>query len=97
MEPKKFRILLGPTAQRQIEGLETERALQVTKDIKSYLETAPLPFGKTRIKKLFSFDPPLYRLRSGDFRAYYRIVSHEVVILTITHKKESEKVLRNLR
>ncbi len=97
MEPKRFRVQFSPTAQQQIEGLETDDALQVARDIKSYLETSPLPFGKTRIKKLTGFDPPLYRLRSGDFRAYYRIVSHEVVILAVTHKKDSEKVLKKLR
>ena len=34
---------------------------------------------------------PLYRLRSSDFRAYYRIVSGDVIILAITHKKDSGK------
>ncbi len=80
-----------------MEGLETEDALQLARDIKSYLEASPIPFGKTRIKKLTGFDPPLYRLRSGDFRAYYRIISQEVVILAVTHKKDSEKILKKLR
>jgi mRNA-degrading endonuclease RelE of RelBE toxin-antitoxin system len=43
---------------------------------------------------LTGFEPPLYRLRSGAFRAYYRIISGEVIILAITHKKESDKVLK---
>jgi len=94
---KKFRVVFSPTAQKQIEGLETEDALQVVRDIKGYLETAPFPFGKPRIKKLIGFDLPLYRLRSGDFRAYYRIVAQEVVILVVTHKKESDKILKKLR
>jgi mRNA-degrading endonuclease RelE of RelBE toxin-antitoxin system len=62
-----------------------------------YLELSPLPIGKTRIKKLTGFAPPLYRLRSGDFRAYYRIISKPIVILAITHKKDSEKLLKKLR
>lgn len=77
--------------------MEAKGALQLAKDIKSYLETSPLPFGKTRIKKLSGFVPPLYRLRSGDFRAYYRIASREVVILAITDKRDSEKILKKLR
>ena len=80
-----------------MEGLEIDDALQLAKDIKSYLETSPLPFGKTRIKKLTGFVPPLYRLRSGKFRAYYRIIYKEVIILAITQKKDSEKFLRRLR
>ena len=80
-----------------MEDLETEDGLQLARDIKNYLETSPLPFGKTRIKKLTGFDPPVYRLRSGDFRAYYRVLSKNVVILAITHKKDSEKFLKRLR
>ncbi len=80
-----------------MEGLQIDDALQLAKDIKSYLETSPLPFGKTRIKKLTGFAPPLYRLRSGDFRVYYRIISKEVIILAITHKKDSEKFIKKLR
>ena len=79
-----------------MEGLQIDDALQLAKDIKSYLETSPLPFGKTRIKKLTGFVPPLYRLRSGDFRVYYRIISKEVIILAITHKKIARNLLKNL-
>lgn len=97
MEPKRFKVIFGSSAERDIEILEADDAIQLAKDIKTYLETSPFPFGKTRIKKLTGYNPPLYRLRSGDFRAYYRIVSHEVVILAITHKKDSEKILKKLR
>ena len=97
MEEKKFKVRFSPSAQREIEGYEAEDALQLVKDVKRYLESSPLPFGKTRIKKLTGFIPPLYRLRSGDFRVYYRIVSEEVVILAITHKKDSEKFLKKAR
>ena len=91
MEKGKFEVIFSPSAKRDIEKLETDKALQLVRDIKSYLETLPFPVGKTRIKKLTTFQPRLYRLRSGDFRAYYRIISKEVVILAITDKKDSEK------
>jgi mRNA-degrading endonuclease RelE of RelBE toxin-antitoxin system len=93
----RFNVIFSASAQREIEKLEIEDALQLTKDIKNYLEQSPLPFGKSRIKRLTGFDPPLYRLRSGDFRAYYRIVSEDVIILAITHKKDSEKYLRTFK
>ncbi len=93
----RFRVIFSPPAEREIEGLEPDDALQVAKDIKTYLEVSPLPFGKSRIKKLTGFHSPLYRLRSGDFRAYYRIVSTDVVVLAITRKKDSEKALKRLK
>ncbi|HAP67724.1 MAG TPA: hypothetical protein DCQ99_08090 [Nitrospinae bacterium] len=97
MEPKKFKVIFSPSARREIELFEADDAIQLAKDIKTYLETSPLPFGKSRIKKMTGYNPPLYRLRSGDFRAYYRIYPHEVIILVITHKKDSEKFLKKLR
>lgn len=97
MGTKKFEVIFTPSSQREIEGLETDDALQLVKDIKTYLESSPLPFGKSRIKKLTAFSPAVYRLRSGDFRAYYRIIPHNVVILAITHKKDSEKILKKLK
>ena len=97
MDQKKHRIIFGPSAQRDIEKLSVEDARQLAKDIKAYLETSPLPFGKSRVKRLTGFTPPLYRLRSGDLRAYYRIYSGEVVILAVTQRKDSEKILKKLR
>jgi mRNA-degrading endonuclease RelE of RelBE toxin-antitoxin system len=94
---KRFDVIFSPSAQKEIEALEGEDAVRLVRNVKSYLEETPHPFGKTRIKKLTGFNPPLYRLRSGDFRAYYRIVADKVVILAITHKKDSEKILKKLR
>jgi mRNA-degrading endonuclease RelE of RelBE toxin-antitoxin system len=94
VEQKRFKVIFSPSAERDIEKLETNNAIQLVRDIKTYLGTSPLPFGKTRVKKLSNYKPPLYRLRSGDFRAYYQIHSQEVIILTITHKKDSEKIRR---
>lgn len=97
MEQKRLKVIFSPSAERDIERLETDATLQLVKDIKTHLETSPLPFGKTRIKKLSGYKPPLYRMRSGNFRAYYKILSQEVVILAITNKKDSEKILKRLR
>jgi len=96
VEPKKHKIIFSPAAERDIARLDITAAIQLVKDIKDYLETNPLPFGKSRIKKLTGYKPPLYRLRSGDYRAYYRITPVGVVVLAVTNKKDSEKILKKL-
>jgi mRNA-degrading endonuclease RelE of RelBE toxin-antitoxin system len=63
-------------------------------EIQRRLTTEPFKEIKTRIKRLSGLVPPLYRLRVGDYRAYYRIVGDRVVILAILHKKDSERWLR---
>lgn len=93
MAIKKPRVILAGSAERDLRKLEPALALELCRDIASYLEAGPLPIGKPRIKKLAGFTPPLYRLRSGDFRAYYRIREGEVVVLAIRNKKDSEKFL----
>ena len=52
MELKKFNIVFARSAQRDLERFETETALQVVKDIKSYLETFPLGFQENPDKKI---------------------------------------------
>jgi mRNA-degrading endonuclease RelE of RelBE toxin-antitoxin system len=94
---RRFKVIFSPLAQKDVELLETDTSIQIVKDIKSYLELSPLPFAKKRIKKLTTFHPPLYRLRSGGFRTYYRIVSSNVIILAMTHKKDSEKILKKYK
>lgn len=96
MREKRLKVLFSPAAARDIEGLEAEVAAVLVQDIRSCLETQPIPVGKPRIKKLSGFEPPLYRLRSGDFRAYYRIGGDEVIVLAVTLRKDSAKRLKRI-
>ena len=96
MREKRLRVVFSPAAVRDVEGLDAASAVPLVKDIQAYLETRPIPIGKSRLKKLAGFDPPLYRLRSGDFRAYYRIHGDEVVVLAVIRRKDSGKRLRRI-
>jgi mRNA-degrading endonuclease RelE of RelBE toxin-antitoxin system len=93
---KRHKVVFSPAACRDVDVLEAEEAIFLVKDIQAYLETRPVPIGKPRIKKLSGFDPPLYRLRSGDFRAYYRIRRDEVVVPAVTRRKDSARRLKRI-
>lgn len=97
MPPAKFKVVYSAAAQADLERLDPDDAIQVVTDAAAHLSESPLPIGKTRLKRLSGFTPPLYRLRSGDFRAYYRIHGTEVVILRVTDRKDAEKLLKRLR
>ena len=97
MPPAKFRIVYSAAAQADLERLDPDDAIQVMTGAKTHLSESPLPIGKSRLKRLSGFTPPLYRLRSGDFRAYYRIHGTDVVILRVTDRKDAEKLLKRLR
>ncbi len=96
MREKRLRVVFSPAAVRDVESLDTATAIALVNDIRAHLEVRPIPVGKFRIRKLAGFDPPLYRLRSGDFRAYYRICDNEVVVLAVTLRKDSEKRLKRI-
>lgn len=97
MPPAKFRLVYSAAVQADLERLDPDDAIQVVTDAATHLAASPLPIGKTRLKRLSGFMPPLYRLRSGNFRAYYRICGTEVVILRVTDRKDAEKLLKRLR
>ena len=97
MLPAKYRVVYSPVAQTDLERLDADDAIQIVTDAKTHLSDSPLPIGKSRLKRLSGFTPPLYRLRSGDFRAYYRICGTEVVILRVIDRKDAEKLLKRLR
>jgi mRNA-degrading endonuclease RelE of RelBE toxin-antitoxin system len=89
-------VIYTTLAEREISDLDFGKSARIVDDITTYLEINPLPLGKPRIKKLAGFEPPLYRLRSGDFRAYYRIEGDQVSILTVRHKKDSDRFLKRI-
>lgn len=96
MREKRLKVIFSPAAARDVESLHVDEAVTLVRDIRVYLETRPIPIGKPRIKKLSGFEPPLYRLRSGDFRVYYRICGDEVVVLAVTQRKDSDKRLKRI-
>ena len=92
---KKFDVKLSKRFLKILDGLPHGTALKIIEKL-TMLETAPLPTGKNRIKKLKGFTPPLYRLRAGDYRVLYRIRGREVILVTVMDRKELERELKKL-
>ena len=61
-----------------------------------FLESNPFPMG-TRIKRLKNFRPPVYRLRSGDYRVLYQIEDNLVTILRVIDRKLLSRVLKRIK
>ena len=93
-ESLRFAIEVSPHVEREISKLPHAIARLILDEIRARLSTDPIREIKTRIKRLTGFLPPLYRLRVGDYRIYYRIAPPRVVILGIFHKKDSDRWLK---
>jgi mRNA-degrading endonuclease RelE of RelBE toxin-antitoxin system len=86
-----FKVVLTEHAISDLKSISKEPRDQIHRDLRT-LESNPFPFG-TRIKRLRGFRPPVYRLRSGNFRALYRIQGDVVTILL----RKGHKEIKNLR
>jgi mRNA-degrading endonuclease RelE of RelBE toxin-antitoxin system len=93
-ESPRYSIEVSTHAEREISKLPHAIARLILEEIRARLSTDPIRETKTRIKRLTGFSPPLYRLRVGDYRIYYRIAPPRVVILGIFHKKDSDRWLK---
>jgi len=90
----RFQVVLTEHAITDLEEVSQEIREQIQRDLKT-LQTSPLPSG-TQIKRLKGFRPPIYRLRSGDFRVLYRIREGKVTVLRVIDRKLLERVIKRL-
>jgi mRNA interferase RelE/StbE len=91
----KFIVNLTEHATNDLKDIPKELRDRIHQDIKA-LESGPFPSG-SHIKRLRGFRPPVYRLRSGDFRILYHIQQNIVMILRVIDRKLLERVLRRLK
>jgi len=89
-----FQVVLTEHAIADLEEVSQELREQIQRDLKT-LQTSPFPSG-TQIKRLKGFRPPIYRLRSGDFRVLYHIREDEVTVLRVIDRKLLERVIKRL-
>ncbi|OGP51160.1 MAG: hypothetical protein A2Y79_03480 [Deltaproteobacteria bacterium RBG_13_43_22] len=91
----KFHVVLTDHAIADLKGIAKNLRDQIHQDLKT-LECTPFPTGSL-IKRLKGFRPPVYRLRSGDFRVLYHIGEETVTILSLIDRKELERAIKRLK
>ena len=94
-EMNKFQVALTEHAIDDLKGISKELREQIHRDLKA-LEISPYPSG-TYIKRLRGFRPPVYRLRSGNFRILYHIREDNVTILRVIDRKLLERAIKRLK
>ena len=91
----EFRVALTDHALDDLKDIPKEAIGQIHRDLR-ILELSPFPSG-TRTKRLRAFRPPVYRLRSGQYRVLYRIQEDTVAILRVIDQKVLERIMKRLR
>lgn len=89
----KYRVILQPSAIEDLDSLRKYDAKMIADGIEEHLEDAPDKVSKSRIKELRGEQRTDYRLRVGDFRAFYDIdkEEHIVYVLRVMHKDETKE------
>jgi mRNA interferase RelE/StbE len=91
---KKFDIQLTYSA---VDDLDCIPESPKKKIIASLKKLSLNPFAPSpNIKKLKGFKPPIYRIRSGDFRVLYRVHNKTIIIMRVIDRKDLERVVKKL-
>ena len=91
-----FVVLLSPSAQKYLDGLDKKRAKNVRKGLEE-LEKDPFrPRSGCDIDRVEgSGSPPMYRLRKGAFRAEYFVdLDERVIYVTDLFPKKRDSIYR---
>ncbi|MBI5560890.1 MAG: type II toxin-antitoxin system RelE/ParE family toxin [Deltaproteobacteria bacterium] len=89
----KFGVQITRAAVEDLDAIHDNG--QIISDVRK-LGHNPLP-GGNNIKKLKGFNPPLYRLRSGDYRVLYRVAGQLVTVMRVINRKELERTIKKIR
>ncbi len=90
---RRFSVKITNSGADDLDG--TQNREQIIADIKTLCDN-PLPAG-ANIKKLKGFNPSLYRLRSGGYRALYRIEGLFVTIMRVIDRKALERTIKRIK
>ena len=85
----KYEVRYSDRALERIKTLRAYDKAAIFERIAQLLTNAPTRASKTAIKLLKQPAPTQYRLRVNDFRIFYDVEGHEVMVMEVLSKEES--------
>jgi len=94
-----YEIVLKPSAVADMDGLRKRDATRIADAMEKHLQHEPRKVSKSRIKRLRGIRNPDYRLRIGDYRAFYAVDDEacRVEVLRVMHKNETHSYYEELK
>lgn len=87
-------IAYTETALKALEGIPKKFRRQIVRKTKRLVEN-PTPKGSIRVIGASNGDNPVFRIRSGDYRALYSVrPGPQIVVLDIGHRKDIYRSLK---
>ena len=93
-----YEIVLKPSAIADMDRLRKHDATRIADAMEEHLQHEPTRVSKTRIKRLRGITKPDYRLRIGDYRAFYTVDEDalRVEVLRVMYKDETHSYYEEL-
>ena len=91
----EYRVVLTDHAITDLKAISKSFRSKLHGDL-NILQTSPHAHGK-KIKRLKGFKPPIYRLRSGNYRVLYEIEENIVNVLRVINRKLLERAIKGLK
>jgi len=87
-------VLLSRTAARQLDRLDREVTDRIRRKLRALGEDPFRPRPGADIRLLWGHDdPPLYRLRVGDYRVLYFVAGDKVRVTEVLHRSQAYRGL----
>ncbi len=95
----EYEIVLKRSAIADLDGMQKYYATQIADAMKKHLKHEPTKVSKTRIKRLRGISNPDYRLRIGEYRAFYTVdeEASQVEVLRVMHKNETQSYYKEMK
>jgi mRNA-degrading endonuclease RelE of RelBE toxin-antitoxin system len=84
-----FRIVIRPAAADQIRRLRRHDAVAILDALETQLRYEPERVSRSRIRRLRGPQSATYRLRVGEYRAFYDVGEGQVIVTAVLHKRET--------
>ena len=79
------RVICSPEARDDLRAIERHIALRLLKALDRFMKT-----DSGDVKQLEGFDPPLFRLRSGDWRIIFRHLGDgDIEVVRVRNRREA--------
>ena len=85
----RHEIIFAPEALDDLKRLRKVDAAMILDEVELHLRHAPESVSKSRIKRLRELRSPQYRLRIGDWRAFYDVAEGEVRVRGVVKKSDA--------
>lgn len=89
-----FEIAIQPAALEQLRRLRRVDAVAILDGLDRYLRQDPDRPNRIRIKRLRGRQDATYRLRVGEYRAFYDVGKRVVTVVAVLHERDTAAFYR---